>query len=170
MMLEALKEKYLLFQIFNEKHWTLLVLDTENGSWKFYNSIRPTIETDNHLNKANKVRKVIEKYLQHHNPKLIEGNKFHEETEIAMNCPQQVDLSLDYGVIVCYLIREYVYNKDIFPNLTNDQYQQIRADIIDALLTNKQTDTQQNIDDAIEAVLEDKDFWNTIYNDNNEVE
>ncbi|XP_028103582.1 uncharacterized protein LOC114302705 isoform X2 [Camellia sinensis] len=53
-------------------------------------------------------RKVIEKYLQHHNPKLIEGNKFHEETEIAMNCPQQVDHSLDCGVIVCYLMRDYM--------------------------------------------------------------
>ncbi|THG20665.1 hypothetical protein TEA_002286 [Camellia sinensis var. sinensis] len=44
------------------------------------------------------LRKVIEKYLQHHNPKLIEGNKFHEETEIAMNCPQQVDHSyIEFG-------------------------------------------------------------------------
>ncbi|XP_028103573.1 uncharacterized protein LOC114302705 isoform X1 [Camellia sinensis] len=108
MMLEAFKERYLIFPIFNEKHWTLLVLDTENGSWKFYNSMRPSTETDNHLNEANKVRKVIEKYLQHHNPKLIEGNKFHEETEIAMNCPQQVDHSLDCGVIVCYLMRDYM--------------------------------------------------------------
>ncbi|CAL5392707.1 unnamed protein product [Camellia sinensis] len=166
MMLEAVKERYLLFPIFNEKHWTLLVLDTENGSWKFYNSMRPSTETDNHLNEANKVRKVIEKYLQHHNPKLIEGNKFHEETEIAMNCPQQVDHSLDCGVIVCYLMREYVCNKDIFPNLTKEECHQIRADIIDALLTNQQTDTQQIVDEAIEAVLEDKEFWDTIHNDN----
>ncbi|CAL5421559.1 unnamed protein product [Camellia sinensis] len=112
-------------------------------------------------------RKVIEKYLQHHNPKLIEGNKFHEETEIAMNCPQQVDHSLDYGVITCYLMREYVCNKDIFPNLTKEECHQIRVDIIDALLTNQQTDTQQIVDEAIEAVLEDKEFWDTIHNDNN---
>ncbi|CAL5372390.1 unnamed protein product [Camellia sinensis] len=103
------------------------------------------------------MRKVIEKYLQHHNPKLIEGNKFHEETKIAMNCPQQVDHSLDCGVIVCYLMREYVCNKDIFPNLTNEECHQIRADIIEALLTNQQTDTQQIVDEAIEAVLEDKE-------------
>ncbi|CAL5322638.1 unnamed protein product [Camellia sinensis] len=166
MMLEAVMERYLLFPIFNEKHWTLLVLDTENGSWKFYNSMRPSTETDNHLNEANKVRKVIEKYLHHHNPKLIEGNKFHEETEIAMNCPQQVDHSLDCGVIVCYLMREYVCNKDIFPNLTKEECHQIRVDIIDALLTNQQTDTQQIVDEAIEAVLEDKEFWDTIHNDN----
>ena len=57
MMLKAVKEIYLLFPIFNEKHWTLLVLDTENGSWKFYNSMRPSTETDNHLNEANKVVK-----------------------------------------------------------------------------------------------------------------
>ncbi|CAL5335620.1 unnamed protein product [Camellia sinensis] len=140
MMLEAVKERYLLFPIFNEKHWTLLVLDTENGSWKFYNSMRPSTKTDNHLNEANKVRKVIEKYLQHHNPKLIE---------------------------VCYLImREYVCNKDIFPSLTKEECHQIRADIIDALLTNQQTDTQQIVDEAIEAVLEDKEFWDTIHNDN----
>ncbi|CAL5334300.1 unnamed protein product [Camellia sinensis] len=111
-------------------------------------------------------RKVIEKYLQHHNPKLIEGNKFHEETEIAMNCPQQVDHSLDCGIIVCYLMREYVYNKDIFPNLTKEECHQIRANIIDALLTNQQIDTQQIVDEAIEAVLEDKEFWDTIHNDN----
>ncbi|KAI7990616.1 hypothetical protein LOK49_LG01G02977 [Camellia lanceoleosa] len=166
MMLEAVKERYLLFPIFNEKHWTLLVLDTENGSWKFYNSMTPSTKTDNHLNEANKLRKVIEKYLQHHNPKVIERNKFHEETEIAMNCPQQLDHSLDCGVIVCYLMREYVCNKDIFPNLTKEECHQIRADIIDALLTNQQTDTQQIVDEAIEAVLEDKEFWDTIHNDN----
>ncbi|CAL5350129.1 unnamed protein product [Camellia sinensis] len=130
---------------------------------EFYNSMRPSTETDNHLNE----RKVIEKYLQHHNPKLIEGNKFHEETKIAMNCPQQVDHSLDYGVITCYLMREYVCNKDIFPNLTKKECHQIRADIIDALLTNQQTDTQQIVDEAIEAVPEDKEFWDTIHNDNN---
>ncbi|GMP23349.1 hypothetical protein CsSME_00000980 [Camellia sinensis var. sinensis] len=159
MMLEAVKERYLLFPIFNEKHWTLLVLDTENGSWKFYNSMRPSTETDNHLNEANKVRKVIEKYLHHHNPKLIEGNKFHEETEIAMNVPNKL-------IILCYLMREYVCNKDTFPNLTKEECHQIRADIMDALLTNQQTDTQQIVDEAIEAVLEDKEFWDTIHNDN----
>ena len=51
--LEAVKERYLLFPIFNEKHWTLLVLDTENGSWKFYYSMRPSSEIDYHLNEAN---------------------------------------------------------------------------------------------------------------------
>ncbi|CAL5426733.1 unnamed protein product [Camellia sinensis] len=131
LMLEVVKERYILFPIFNEKHWTLLVLDTKNGSWKLYNSMTPSTEADNHLNEAKKVRKVIEKYLQHHNPKLIE---------------------------VCYLMREYVCNKDIFPNLTKEQCQQIRVDIIDALLTNQQTDTQQIVDEAIEAVLEDKEF------------
>ncbi|CAL5388620.1 unnamed protein product [Camellia sinensis] len=139
MMLEAVKERYLLFPVFNEKHWTLLVLDTKNGLWKFYNSMRPSTETDNHLNEANKVRKVIEKYLQYHNLKLIE---------------------------VCYLMREYVCNKDIFPNLTKEECHQIRANIIDALLTNQQTDTQQIVDEAIEAVLEDKEFWDTIHKDN----
>ncbi|CAL5325965.1 unnamed protein product [Camellia sinensis] len=108
------------------------------------------------------------KYLQHHNPKLIEGNKFHEETKIAMNCPQQVDHLLDCGVIVCYLMREYVCNKDIFPNLTKEECHQIRADIIEALLTNQQTDTQQIVDEAVEAVLEDKEFWDAIHNDNND--
>ncbi|CAL5424434.1 unnamed protein product [Camellia sinensis] len=93
-IMPSVKERYILFPIFNEKHWTLLVLDTKNGSWKLYNSMTPSTEADNHLNEAKKVRKVIEKYLQHHNPKLSEGNKFHEETEIAMNCPQQVDHSL----------------------------------------------------------------------------
>ncbi|CAL5396034.1 unnamed protein product [Camellia sinensis] len=38
---------------------------------------------------------------------------------------------------VCYLMREYVCNKDIFPNLTKEECHQIRADIIDALLTNQ---------------------------------
>ncbi|CAL5437811.1 unnamed protein product [Camellia sinensis] len=95
-------------------------------------------------------RKVIKKYLQHHNPKLIE-----------------VDHSLDCGVIVCYLMKEHVCNKDIFPNLTKEECHQIRADIIEALLTNQQTDTQQIVDEAIEAVLEDKEFWDTIHNDNN---
>ncbi|CAL5405743.1 unnamed protein product [Camellia sinensis] len=57
MMLEAMKARYLLFPIYQNFHWTILVLDIEEASWKFYNSMRPreAMAKDPHFNAANEV-------------------------------------------------------------------------------------------------------------------
>lgn len=73
MMPEAMKARYLLFPIHQNFHWTILVLDIEEGSWKLYNSMRPrgAMAKDPHFNAANEV-----------------------ETECIINSPEQEDTSL----------------------------------------------------------------------------
>ncbi|CAL5325963.1 unnamed protein product [Camellia sinensis] len=57
MMPEAMKARYILFPIHQNFHWTILVLDIEEATWKFYNSMRPrgTMTKDPHFNAANEV-------------------------------------------------------------------------------------------------------------------
>ncbi|KAL7164049.1 hypothetical protein ACSBR2_040038 [Camellia fascicularis] len=56
-MAEAMKARYLLFPIHQNFHWTILILDIEEGSWKFYNSMRRTgaMPKNPHFNAANEV-------------------------------------------------------------------------------------------------------------------
>ncbi|CAL5332074.1 unnamed protein product [Camellia sinensis] len=107
MMPKAMKARYFLFPIHQNFHWTILVLDIEEASWKFYNSMRPrgTMTKDPHFNAANEVREVIEKYIKDENPTLIHPDKFQQQTENVINSPQQEDTSLDCGILVCYIIR-----------------------------------------------------------------
>ena len=61
LMPEAMKERYLLFPIHQNFHWTILVLNIKEGSWKFYNSMKPMGATckDPYFNVANEVVKMF---------------------------------------------------------------------------------------------------------------
>ncbi|GMQ00841.1 hypothetical protein CsSME_00047735 [Camellia sinensis var. sinensis] len=153
MMPEAMKERYLLFPIHQNFHWTILVLDIKEATWKFYNSIRPrgTMTKDPHFNAANEVREIIQKYIKDEYPTLIRPDKFQQQTENVMNTPQQEDTSLDCGILVCYIIRQYVSNNNIMRTFSKEQCNQLRADMLSIFLTDQQVAQQQipdeNIDD-----------------------
>ncbi|KAG5565763.1 hypothetical protein RHGRI_001621 [Rhododendron griersonianum] len=53
----------------------------------------------------------------------------------VQDCPQQEDSSLDCGVIVCYIIRQYYRNEEIAPILRKAACQKIRSEIVKAFLT-----------------------------------
>ncbi|THG14400.1 hypothetical protein TEA_014838 [Camellia sinensis var. sinensis] len=78
---------------------TILVLDIEEASWKFYNSMRPrgALPKDPHFNAANEVRQIIEKHIKHENPTLIHLAKFEQQTDNVINNLQQDDTSIDEG-------------------------------------------------------------------------
>ncbi|CAL5334307.1 unnamed protein product [Camellia sinensis] len=123
------------------------------SSWKFYNSMRPrgALPKDPHFNAANEVRQIIEKYIKHENPTLIHPAKFEQQTDKVINSPQQDDTSLDCGILVCYIIRPYVSNKNIMPTFTKEECNQLRADMLTVFLTDQQAAQRQipdqNIDD-----------------------
>ncbi|KAI8572739.1 hypothetical protein RHMOL_Rhmol01G0223200 [Rhododendron molle] len=52
MMPQTASYRYLLFPIHFGYHWTLLVLDNEEGSWKFYNSVMERTGVDAHCKAA----------------------------------------------------------------------------------------------------------------------
>ncbi|XP_028096420.1 uncharacterized protein LOC114296291 [Camellia sinensis] len=54
-------ERYLLFPLHHEYHWTIVVYDAKDNLWRHYNSLRPrTSIHDPHIDQAQEVRKYIE--------------------------------------------------------------------------------------------------------------
>jgi hypothetical protein len=47
-MKKSVGARFLLFPILRGFHWTLLVLDKDEGCWKFYNSLKPRSRKDGH--------------------------------------------------------------------------------------------------------------------------
>ncbi|XP_028109996.1 ubiquitin-like-specific protease 1C [Camellia sinensis] len=117
-----MKARYLFFPIHQNFHWTILVIDIEEASWKFYNSMRPrgAMPKDPHFNAANQVREIIEKYVKDEYQTLIHPDKFQQQTENIINTPQQENTSLDCGILVCYIIRQYVSNNNIMPTFSKE--------------------------------------------------
>ncbi|CAL5378856.1 unnamed protein product [Camellia sinensis] len=112
---------------------------------------RGTMTKDPHFNAANEVREIIQKYIKDEYPTLIQPDKFQQQTKNVINTPQQEDTSLDCGILVCYIIRQYVSNNNIMPTFSKEQCNQLRADMLSIFLTDQQVAQRQipgeNIDD-----------------------
>ncbi|KAH7846480.1 hypothetical protein Vadar_014472 [Vaccinium darrowii] len=133
---KAMKEKkartsrYLLFPIYHSQHWTLLVLDQTEGTWKFYNSLMPRIHgRDFHCEEAARMQKRINAYLRNENENLK------DKITKVKNSPQQSADSLDCGVLVCYIIRQYVKNEQVEESISKEQCNDLRAEILNTFLT-----------------------------------
>ncbi|CAL5384592.1 unnamed protein product [Camellia sinensis] len=149
MMPEAMKARYFLFPIHQNFHWTILVLDIEEVSWKFYNSMRPrgTMTKYPHFNAANEVREVIEKCIKDENPisfTLINFNNRQRTSSTAHN--KKTHRKLDCGILVCYIIRQYVFNNNIMPTFSKEECNQLRADMLTIFLTDQQVPQRQITD------------------------
>ncbi|GMP34987.1 hypothetical protein CsSME_00007631 [Camellia sinensis var. sinensis] len=54
-------ERYLLFPLHHDFHWTIVVYDAKDNLWRHYNSLRPRPGIhDPHIDQAHEVRKYIE--------------------------------------------------------------------------------------------------------------
>ncbi|KAH7865659.1 hypothetical protein Vadar_009442 [Vaccinium darrowii] len=127
---KAKTSRYLLFPIYHSQHWTLLVLDQTEGTWKFYNSIRPRIHgRDFHCEEAARMQKCINAYLRNENQNLKDNI-----TKVK-NSPQQSVDSLDCGVLVCYIIRQYVKNEQVEESISKEQCDNLRAEMLTTFLT-----------------------------------
>ncbi|KAF7148998.1 hypothetical protein RHSIM_Rhsim03G0108200 [Rhododendron simsii] len=112
MMPKTKSYRYLLFPIHHGFHWTLLVLDTEEGSWKFYNSKRPRTGVDSNCEVAVQLKHQLETYWKSKTLGLV-CTQDCQSIEQVETSPQQGDSSLDCGVIVCYIIRQHMRNESI---------------------------------------------------------
>ncbi|KAL6579173.1 hypothetical protein OROMI_009389 [Orobanche minor] len=87
-------------------HWTLLMLDVKNFSWRFFNTIRGRTDktVDVHLRRSEKVMMYVEDKMKEFYKAMRVDHPFLDntftKTEVA-ECIQHVDTSVDRGVIVC---------------------------------------------------------------------
>lgn len=128
MMRNTSAYRYLLFPIHNNFHWTLLVLDTEEGTWRFYNSRRPRTGVDHSLESAKILKIALDNYFKGNLGGLFctqDCQPIQQE-----EAPQQVAGSLDCGVIVCYIIRQYFRNGTVETKLPKLECRKLRAEII----------------------------------------
>ncbi|CAL5329245.1 unnamed protein product [Camellia sinensis] len=100
-------ERYLLFRLHHEYHWTIVVYDAKDNLWKHYNSLRPrTSIHDPHIDQAQEIRKYIEHVVSvigessRLYTKLASQNPAQPTTSVDV-CPQQGD---DSGLRTCSML------------------------------------------------------------------
>lgn len=137
MMTRTSRYRYLLLPINHLFHWTLLVLDTEEGTWKFYNSMRPRKGImDASLEAARQLKIQIDTYDKSKTSGIFSTQDC-EEIEQVVDSPQQAPGSLDCGVIVCYIIRQYFRNEEVGSKLPKSECRRMRADILHTFLNDE---------------------------------
>ncbi|XP_058222285.1 uncharacterized protein LOC131332218 [Rhododendron vialii] len=87
-MTKSVGARFLLFSILIRFHWTLLVLDKDEGCWKFYNSLKPRSGKDEYCNATNLLRQVVAAYVNIDQREPCKRN-ITDKVEIQKNCPQQ---------------------------------------------------------------------------------
>ncbi|KAL6551399.1 hypothetical protein OROMI_021887 [Orobanche minor] len=118
-------------------HWTLLMLDVKNFSWRFFNTIRGRTDktVDVHLRRSEKVMMYVEDKMEFYKAMRVDhpflDNTF-TKTEVA-ECIQQVDTSVDCGVMVCVhienVIRKKSQRKMIFSDVNSGSYHKMMAEL-----------------------------------------
>ncbi|GMP67641.1 hypothetical protein CsSME_00027563 [Camellia sinensis var. sinensis] len=87
--------KYIHFPICHDAHWTLVVYDTEDGTWKHFNSMRQrSVRTDVHYSEAiflkEQVSNVMKKSLCAFGMEEAGSEvDFSQPVEAVSQCPQQ---------------------------------------------------------------------------------
>ncbi|KAI7981324.1 hypothetical protein LOK49_Contig50G00001 [Camellia lanceoleosa] len=104
--------RYIHFPMCHLAHWTLVVYDTEDGSWKNFNPMRQCGDRTN----------------VHYSEAVI------LPLEFVTNCPQQKPETLDCGVIVCAVMRQFVYRCDMERSLQGTNCSVLRANMVKALI------------------------------------
>ncbi|KAI8025818.1 hypothetical protein LOK49_LG02G00746 [Camellia lanceoleosa] len=140
--------RFIHFPMCHDGHWTLVVYDTEEGTWKHYNPMRQRGDrADVHysvatlliwflsLNFKERVTDVMEQTLREFglDEQSILAN-FNSSLEAVTKCPQQKPGTLDCGVLVCAIMRQYVHRADVENSLHGSNCVILRANMVKAFL------------------------------------
>ncbi|KAF7143746.1 hypothetical protein RHSIM_Rhsim05G0021100 [Rhododendron simsii] len=87
-MKKSVGARFLLFPILVRFHWTLLVLDKDEGYWKFYNSLKPRSGKDEHCSATLLLRQVVAAYVNIDQREPCKRN-ITDKVEIQKNSPEQ---------------------------------------------------------------------------------
>ncbi|KAF7129377.1 hypothetical protein RHSIM_Rhsim10G0070400 [Rhododendron simsii] len=87
-MRKSVGARFLLFPILVRFHWTLLVLDKDEGYWKFYNSLKHRSGKDEHCAATILLRQVLAAYVNIDQREPCKRN-ITDKVEIQKNSPEQ---------------------------------------------------------------------------------
>ncbi|GMP44113.1 hypothetical protein CsSME_00013197 [Camellia sinensis var. sinensis] len=144
-------QRFLIFPIHDNFHWTIVVYDVKENVWRHYNSLCPREGIhDPHIDKAQIVRDYIEALVHNIGPssplwtKLSSQNT--SQTIISVDiCPQQASNSVDCRPAVCYIMRAHVYREDIVASLNRFEWCQIRVSLVHLFLNHRKTVQCENL-------------------------
>ncbi|KAI8022405.1 hypothetical protein LOK49_LG03G03528 [Camellia lanceoleosa] len=107
--------RYVHFPLCKDSHWTLVVYDTEDGSWKHFNSIRPRSGiVDVHYIEALSLKNIVsEVQRQTIGNDSIDTQDCDPPLESVVDCPQQRPESLDCAILMCAVMRQYVRHVEV---------------------------------------------------------
>ncbi|KAI8012590.1 hypothetical protein LOK49_LG06G01895 [Camellia lanceoleosa] len=132
--------RFIHFPMCHDGHWTLVVYDTEEGTWKHYNPMRQRGDrADVHYGVATllkeRVTAVMEQTLREFglDEQSIRAN-FNSALEAVTKCPQQKPGTLDCGVLVCAIMRQYVHRADVERSLHGSNCIILRANMVKAFV------------------------------------
>ncbi|KAI8011085.1 hypothetical protein LOK49_LG06G00880 [Camellia lanceoleosa] len=132
----AMGARYMHFPICHLGHWTLLVYDTEDGSWKHYNSMRSRSGTGGvHYAEAVKLKNIvtdIQRQAMAANglDEVVGTQDFDMMVESVAECPQQRAEMMDCAIIVCAVMRQYVNHIDVGRSLDGGNCSVLRAEMV----------------------------------------
>ncbi|GMP87123.1 hypothetical protein CsSME_00039641 [Camellia sinensis var. sinensis] len=128
--------RYIHFTICHDVHWTLIVYDTDDRSWKHYNSMRQrSVRTDMHYTEAIILKKCVANIMKESlcafgmDERSIETD-FSYPLEAVTQCPQQKAGSLDCGIIVCAIMWQYVHHCDVNRSMQGTNYSMLHANMV----------------------------------------
>ncbi|XP_058185659.1 uncharacterized protein LOC131302883 [Rhododendron vialii] len=127
---KILNTRTILIPIFGSNHYTLLELDTIDQEWRFYNSIHRQGRRDKYCEATANLRKNVTNYINQQCKKKIKTS-----AKLVDDAPQQEPGSVDCAVVVAYIIRQKLMKKPIQSDLTKQQCLQMRADIVQAFVS-----------------------------------
>ncbi|GMQ11577.1 hypothetical protein CsSME_00054161 [Camellia sinensis var. sinensis] len=139
-------ERYLLFPLHHEYHWTIVVYDAKENLWKHYNSLRPRpCIHDPYIDQAQEIRN----YIEHVVTVIGESSPLHtklagqnpaQPTKSVDVYPQQGDDSVDCGPAVCYIMRAHVYHEEIVGSLSSAEWCGLRDLLVHSFLNHKKSE------------------------------
>ncbi|XP_058186485.1 uncharacterized protein LOC131303571 [Rhododendron vialii] len=111
LMRQAASARFLLFPILTSFHWTLLMLDKDDGKWKLYNPLLLKYGKDNkYCIKTKKLRVTVSAYINA-NKKQAAKMLMSDMVEVEKDSPQQASGSVDCGIVVMSIMRKYIENE-----------------------------------------------------------
>ncbi|KAI7993023.1 hypothetical protein LOK49_LG12G02688 [Camellia lanceoleosa] len=111
--------RYIHFPICHLGHWSLVVYNTEDGSWKYYNSMRNRSGTGGvHYAKAVKLKSIVtdvqrQSMAAHGLEQMVRTQEFDMTMESIIECPQQCLDIMDCEIIVCAIMRQYMHHVEM---------------------------------------------------------
>ncbi|KAL7090377.1 hypothetical protein ACP275_12G037100 [Erythranthe tilingii] len=129
--------RYLVFPLHSDRnpnkvadHFTLVVFDRLEETWKFYNSLLPRENiTDKYFVDAHDMKTAMQATASRYN---IDIN-FDFDIEVVKDCPQQNN-GRDCGVHVLYCIKQIFRQQPIDPISASDDLTNMRKEIVETFL------------------------------------